>query len=206
MKYSHICSNPNLPVLSPDELTEGITNRSSVHVSEMDDALWETIQKARDRGALVLVMGAGSIDGWLREMMAIEHSAQILVMDIEGNFVLQLHDDNPDTFNPGKLGPFGGRIEMTTDTSFIAAAVKKLQEQTNLEVTANDLAYFKILPNTENGRKINVAYYVLTGITPGTLEVKQGQGYMKVSPNDLKRYPLTIATRSIIAEYTHPAL
>lgn len=58
--------DPELPVLTPSELTSSITNRSAVHVANFDEDLWEKIGRARDAGKLVLCMGAGSIDGWLR--------------------------------------------------------------------------------------------------------------------------------------------
>jgi UDP-N-acetylmuramate--alanine ligase len=58
--------DPNLPILTPEELTQNITNKVDVHIAEFNDELWDTIQKARDEGALVLGMGAGAIDSWLR--------------------------------------------------------------------------------------------------------------------------------------------
>lgn len=62
--------DPDLPILTPEELTQDISNRESVHIADMNDALWENIQKARQRGALVLVMGAGTIDDWLRAKLS----------------------------------------------------------------------------------------------------------------------------------------
>ncbi len=58
--------DPNLPILTPEELTKDITNQN-VTVADLDDALWEAIEKARQEGALVLMIGAGSIDKWTRE-------------------------------------------------------------------------------------------------------------------------------------------
>lgn len=60
--------NPDLPVLTPADLAKNIP-AEKLHIAELDDALWETIQQARDRGALVLCMGAGTIDGWLRDKL-----------------------------------------------------------------------------------------------------------------------------------------
>lgn len=62
--------DPNLPILTPEELTENITNKSAVHVADLNDELWSIIQQARRDGKLVLAMGAGTIDGWLRENLA----------------------------------------------------------------------------------------------------------------------------------------
>jgi UDP-N-acetylmuramate--alanine ligase len=59
--------DPNLAILKPEELIQNITNRDHVHVAEFDDELWDLIQKARVEGKLVVGMGAGAIDGWLRQ-------------------------------------------------------------------------------------------------------------------------------------------
>ncbi|MDB5176564.1 MAG: murC [Candidatus Saccharibacteria bacterium] len=61
----------SLAVLTPTELTKDINNQSAVHIAELDDTLWGNVQAARDRGALVLFMGAGSIDGWVREKLTV---------------------------------------------------------------------------------------------------------------------------------------
>lgn len=58
--------DPNLEILTPKQLSENLTNQGSVSESMMDEALWGTIQKARQHGKLVLVMGAGSVDSWIR--------------------------------------------------------------------------------------------------------------------------------------------
>ncbi len=56
----------DLPILAPEELIQSITNKDRVHVVDFNDALWNRIEKARAEGKLVLGMGAGAIDGWLR--------------------------------------------------------------------------------------------------------------------------------------------
>ncbi len=59
--------NPELAVLSPEELTQSLTE---IHIADFNDSLWENIQNARNEGKLVLCMGAGSIDGWVRGRLA----------------------------------------------------------------------------------------------------------------------------------------
>lgn len=61
--------DPSLPILTPEQLTENLVNRSAVEYSDLNDQLWADIQAERARGQLVLVMGAGTIDGWLRERL-----------------------------------------------------------------------------------------------------------------------------------------
>lgn len=62
--------DPNLEILQPEDLITSITNKDHVHVAAFDDALWDIIEKARSDGKLVLGMGAGAIDGWLRKQLA----------------------------------------------------------------------------------------------------------------------------------------
>jgi UDP-N-acetylmuramate--alanine ligase len=58
--------DPNLPVLTPQELAASLTNCESVEPADLNDELWDKIAEARKNGKLVLAMGAGNIDAWLR--------------------------------------------------------------------------------------------------------------------------------------------
>lgn len=61
--------DPNLPVLSPEELTGDIANNDIVHIAELDEELWTQMELHRQNGSLVLCMGAGSIDAWVRSRL-----------------------------------------------------------------------------------------------------------------------------------------
>jgi len=58
-----------LEILTPNDLTKKLTNESVLHYAELGDALWTNINRHRDAGRLVLCMGAGSIDGWVRKKL-----------------------------------------------------------------------------------------------------------------------------------------
>lgn len=58
--------DPALDILPPEQLIETVRNKDRVHVAAFDDTLWGNIQKARSEGMLVLCMGAGVIDEWVR--------------------------------------------------------------------------------------------------------------------------------------------
>jgi len=60
--------NPALAVLTPEDLAKNIQSEK-LHVADLNDELWQRITEARDRGALVLCMGAGTIDGWVRQQL-----------------------------------------------------------------------------------------------------------------------------------------
>ena len=59
--------DPNLPILTPQELFEGIDNAQAV---ELNDELFKTITQERDNGRLVVLMTAGPADEWLRKKLA----------------------------------------------------------------------------------------------------------------------------------------
>ena len=61
--------NPDLEILSPRELTANITNRSATNIVELDDELWQNLKSDQRAGKLILAMGAGSIDAWLRSKL-----------------------------------------------------------------------------------------------------------------------------------------
>jgi len=63
--------DPELPILTPAELVQNISNKSAVQVADVNDELWQAIETARAEGKLVLCMGAGSIDTWVRQQLTI---------------------------------------------------------------------------------------------------------------------------------------
>ena len=58
--------DPDLRILTPGELAKDISDDVIVQTSEMDEELWAAVERHCEEGALVLCMGAGSIDGWIR--------------------------------------------------------------------------------------------------------------------------------------------
>lgn len=60
--------DPALAILTPQELSSQLTK--TVQASEMNDELWHTITDLRNNGYLVLCMGAGSIDSWIRAKLS----------------------------------------------------------------------------------------------------------------------------------------
>ena len=59
--------DPQLPVLAPRQLIAKLTDPSIAEAAKMDENLIRTIRYELDRGSLVLVLGAGDVDHWLRE-------------------------------------------------------------------------------------------------------------------------------------------
>lgn len=61
--------DPGLPILTPNELIQNVANKTAISLAELNDTLWEDIEQARSHNKLVLVMGAGTIDGWVRSKL-----------------------------------------------------------------------------------------------------------------------------------------
>lgn len=59
----------SLEVLAPAQLISGLSNSGAAEPAELDDNLWDAIQSHRSAGHLVLVMGAGIIDAWVRDRL-----------------------------------------------------------------------------------------------------------------------------------------
>jgi len=64
--------NPDQSVLTPQELTTHITNQTALSYAEMNDELWSEIESYRSQNYLVLCMGAGTIDDWVRQKLSEE--------------------------------------------------------------------------------------------------------------------------------------
>ena len=58
--------DPSLEVLSPSDLMLCLKETKAIE-AKLDDDLWDNIQRSINAGKLVLVMGAGSIDEWVRD-------------------------------------------------------------------------------------------------------------------------------------------
>jgi len=58
--------NPDYAILAPEDLTTNVTNKESIVYTDLNDTLWDEIMSARNNGSLILFMGAGSIDSWVR--------------------------------------------------------------------------------------------------------------------------------------------
>lgn len=194
--------DPTLPILAPDELTENVTNIDSIYTADLDDELWETIQRARDENKLVLFMGAGTIDNWVRSHAATTHAVNILIIDQEGNFILRHQQGSHEI-----LTAFGDAVK-SSDASQLIAAARVAHQAIDVAFETTDIALFKMFSQAANpeAEKTYTTYYILTGIDSTSLRPKDGEELSIVNPNKLGEYPLSIFTRTVIAEYTHPPL
>ncbi|MBQ1528175.1 hypothetical protein IIZ77_00835, partial [Candidatus Saccharibacteria bacterium] len=59
--------NPDLAVLTPEELIKGLSNSEVAEAVELGDELAEKLRKDVEDDYLVILMTAGPADGWLRD-------------------------------------------------------------------------------------------------------------------------------------------
>lgn len=195
--------NPDQPILSPQELTDNVTNHGSIHYADLNDDLWNEILKQRDKGALVLCMGAGTIDSWIREQLNRTSIANILVVDTNGNFIAQHRDNKPTISNPDMLTAFGGHVE-PFDTNVRAAATRELHEETNLIFEPSDLKYFKTYRKTLDTYNEDsfITFFVLKNAQIRNLEVYEGQGFDIIRPDsNLDEYNTSKLFSIVIKDY-----
>ena len=62
--------DPDLPVLTAQELASELKNKEVVEIVELDQALEDEVQEYLRQGYLVILMTAGPADGWLRQKFA----------------------------------------------------------------------------------------------------------------------------------------
>lgn len=195
--------DPNLPILTPEELTQNISNKA-VSLAEMDDALWDEIQRSRDDGRLVLCMGAGTIDSWVREQIGKLTIVNALVVDTQGNFVMQKRDNKPGISNPNMVTGFGGHLD-STDKTLRDGIARELREETNLKFSNAELRYFKTYHKQPDihGEDSYVTYFILPNVSTEGLEVYEGQGFEIVSPDDdFDTILLSPLVRQVLEEFT----
>ncbi|HRJ90582.1 MAG TPA: Mur ligase domain-containing protein [Candidatus Saccharibacteria bacterium] len=195
--------DPALEVLTPQQLSSKLTNAASVKLADLDNALWDEIQRKRDEDKLVLCMGAGSIDAWLRENMSIGKVGSVIVIDTDNNFVLQQRDDKPTISFPGTITGFGGAIE--NDESLREGAARELAEETNLDFDTAELEYCGTFyqTGTLDGKPRMVSYYVLRDADTSNIEVYEGQGAAKIPLSaDTSVYNLAPSVPEALARLT----
>lgn len=61
--------NPDLAVLAPEDLVAKLENSDIADPTELNDELWKKLAAHRVNGDLIIFMGAGPIDMWVREKL-----------------------------------------------------------------------------------------------------------------------------------------
>jgi 8-oxo-dGTP pyrophosphatase MutT (NUDIX family) len=93
------------------------------------------------------------------------------------NEVIAMHrDDIPTIRDPGCFGIFGGAAE--GDEMPIEAAMREIEEETNLKPKPEDFEFFKLYIQERDNlpKPAKLSVFVLRNIDPNTLVTHEGQG------------------------------
>lgn len=129
-------------------------------------------------------------------------NAEILLVRPDGSVVLQVRDNKPGITNPGLISTFGGQIEEGEDP--LQAAVREINEETNLGLTADQLEMYRICYKTKeiHGEDWKVYYYVANNISEKGLEVYEGTGFTIIHDKaELQQANVTILLRQVLTDY-----
>lgn len=188
----------SLTVLTPEELTSPL---SKVHIADLNDQLWDDIQRHMDAGHLVLCMGAGSIDGWARKQLSIRRVARIIITEKDtGKLIMQKRDSKPGVSNPGKISTFGG--SMKEGETPRQAVARELREETNISFVDADLTYLKTISQPlDDGTARWTTAYTLKDVDTANLKIYEGEGYVFVDPTNNQEVNLTPNAREFVEYY-----
>ena len=66
---TYLSREPSTNILTPSDLIQYLNNPEVAELANLDNELWQKIKNHINSGDLVVAMGAGSIDEWLRESL-----------------------------------------------------------------------------------------------------------------------------------------
>lgn len=115
------------------------------------------------------------------------HYAGVLLVTEDGRIIGQQRDDKPGIDNPGRIGTFGGTVELGENPQE-SAWRELVEEETNLKLTKEELQLFlediafRKLTNEQEARHF---YYArITKQQLDSLEIYEGQGWAEISGSD----------------------
>lgn len=129
-------------------------------------------------------------------------NAEVLLVKADGSLILQQRDNKPGITNSGLIASFGGHIEPGEEP--VDAAVREINEETNLKLMQSDLEFFGKYRKTKavHGEDWDVYFFIAKGINEAGLEVFEGRGYTIVkSPKELYGLKTTILLQQVLADY-----
>ncbi len=124
--------------------------------------------------------------------------ASLLVVDKRGYLLLQLRDNKPGIFAPGKWCVPGGGIEPGEDER--TAVVRELREETGL--LFEKVEFYRRFEAQEEGGLVEEHYfYTTTDFTDADVVVGEGQAIVFVSPVKIPSLDIAEPDRSVVFEF-----
>jgi 8-oxo-dGTP pyrophosphatase MutT (NUDIX family) len=129
-------------------------------------------------------------------------NAEIILIRADGALLLQRRDDKPGITNPGLITAFGGHIE--PGETPLEAAHREINEETNLNLGADDLKFFGKYRKTKavHGEDWEVYYHLVSNIDDANLRVFEGQGFVVVHDRaEARKLKTSVLMRQVLEDY-----
>lgn len=125
--------------------------------------------------------------------------ALILIEDQAGRLLLQLRDDVPGIFWPGRWGLFGGAIEPGEDME--QAALREVKEEVGLTLSAEQLTPFCKLTSPPPQEATLYVFLTRLNIVPADICLGEGAGFAFLTPDQLQRVDLIDNLQPVLKAY-----
>lgn len=129
--------------------------------------------------------------------------AGVIIVNTQGELVLQLRDNKPNIADPNKLSIFAGRL--LPNESKEEGALRELFEETTIRLDKAESLKFLFSfhaqqPRYDIERICHV--FLLQNVSEETIDVREGQGYKKIKDKlDMETYDIAQISKDILFKY-----
>lgn len=109
--------------------------------------------------------------------------ALTIIEDHDGRVLLQLRDQNAQTYWPGKWGFIGGGIE--AGETILQAALREIEEETGLTPDASALVPFAKTNSQSRHHASLYVFHAVLDVRPADIRLGEGSGFAFWNPSQL---------------------
>lgn len=124
-------------------------------------------------------------------------SANYLVKNSEGKYLLQMRNGKEGICNPLMWNFFGGGLE-NPDEEPLRTALREMKEEIGIEVTEQD---FRFLGTVEEGEKMVYVFDCIPRLEWADIVVNEGAGAGWFTKGEILQIPITEKTKLIVEKF-----
>lgn len=130
-----------------------------------------------------------------------KYGALCIIVDLNGNIVLQQRDDKPGIFAPGKIGIFGGTGDSHEEP--LNATMRELEEELEIKASPEDLELvIAYTAKTERHALDRPEFvYVMRGVDMSKTVLHEGTGIVLTKYSDFESINLCEGCKQILLDY-----
>jgi 8-oxo-dGTP pyrophosphatase MutT (NUDIX family) len=129
----------------------------------------------------------------------IREIAAALLIDINGNLLLQRRDNIPDIIQPGKVGLFGGHRE--GGETFLECVVREIAEEISHHIPADRFQHLCSLDGTDPerpGGHLRGEFFIAYDVPTDALVITEGK-LLKVRPDAIGKIQTELTPATLLA-------